>query len=165
MFAWEWTLWQSQTQRGKVIEVDAGSPFMGTFCTHYSKPIKPIWVENRRAWQPYLDDCLLASLQLTSNSNTTSVKTCLAYYRLVHLVGAVWHVPQTVTVNHSPWVLKFTRAPVCGKQKTSLKKIDYDCDGDSTWRKLHWIYSQPISVSQQGWSQALMLPWWKSVCL
>ncbi len=37
-----------------------------------------------------------------SNSNRHHVlKTCLAYYWLVPLVGAVGHVSQTVTVNHN----------------------------------------------------------------
>ncbi len=101
MFAWERTLWQSQTQHGKVFKVVlqnyAGRPLKGTFGTHYSKPISLSRLKvTLSRWPPIsviTTDCLTAT-------DITSLKTCLAYYRLVPLVGAVGHVSQTVTVNH-----------------------------------------------------------------
>ncbi len=90
MFAWERTLWQSQTQHGKVFEVVlqnyAGHPLKGTFGTHYSEPISLFWLKVTLSWwQPIsviTTDCLTAT-------DITSLKTCLAYYRLVPLVGCV----------------------------------------------------------------------------
>ena len=101
MFAWERTLWQSQTQRGKVFEVVlqnyAGRPLKDTFGTHYSEPISLFRLKvTLSGWPPLgviTTDCLTAT-------DITSLKTCLAYYRLVPYVGAVWHVSQTVTVDH-----------------------------------------------------------------
>jgi hypothetical protein len=75
----------------------AGRPLKGTFGTHYSEPISLYRLKvTLSGWPPLtvlLADCLTAT-------DITSLKTCLAYYRLVPLVGAVGHVSQTVTVDH-----------------------------------------------------------------
>jgi hypothetical protein len=79
------------------IEYYAGHPLKGTFGTHYSKPISLFrLIVTLSGWPPLTvlsADCLTAT-------DITSLKTCLAYYRLVPLVGAVGHVSQTVTVDH-----------------------------------------------------------------
>jgi hypothetical protein len=100
MFAWEQTLWQSQTQRGKVFEVVlqnyAGRPLKGTFGTHYSESISLYRLKVTLSGWPLISVIITDYLTAT---DITSLKTCLAYYRLVPLVGAVGHVSQTVMVN------------------------------------------------------------------
>ncbi len=81
------------------IEFYAGRSLKGTFGTHYSKPISLFRLKVTLSgwhwsWQPLTvitTDCLTAT-------DITSLKTCLAYYRLVPLVGAVGHVSQTVVI-------------------------------------------------------------------
>ncbi len=88
------TAWQGN--RG-CIELYAGHLLKGTFGTHYSKPISLFWLKVTLSRWLLLSvisaDCLTAT-------DITSLKTCLTYYRLVPLVGAVGHVSQTVTVDH-----------------------------------------------------------------
>jgi hypothetical protein len=71
------------------IENYASRPFTGTFGTHYSEPISLFRLKvTLSGWPPFsviITDCLTAT-------DITSLKTCLAYYRLVPLVGAVGHV-------------------------------------------------------------------------
>ncbi len=100
MFAWVRTLWQSQTQRGKVIEVVlkiTPAALLRAPLAHITANLLSLFrlKVTLSRWSPFsviTTDCLTAT-------DITSLKTCLAYCRLVPLVGAVGHVPQTVTVD------------------------------------------------------------------